>query len=71
MSIIKFTVEHNGKTYNCERELEGKKVFYQTVNVIGIGNKKDGKRYDLSNIYTAQLAAKIIAKEIIAASVNT
>lgn len=71
MSTIKFTIDYNGKTYNCESEIEGKRVFYQTVNVIGVGYKKDERRYDLSDIHTAQAVAKILAKEIILSSINS
>ncbi len=65
--IYRFTIEKDGKTYECEREVTGTRVLRQTVTVIGFGKKNDpanyGKKWHPSS--TMEHIALLIAHEII------
>lgn len=62
-----FTVEANGKIYDCERKVTGKQVLRQTIHVIGQGSKEDsasyGRKYHPP--ITMEGVARLIAYEII------
>ena len=62
MSTYKFTVERNGKVYNCYAEVEGKRVFRQTITVEGVGTKIDGADYGNSARYHPVAGMKSVAK---------
>jgi hypothetical protein len=40
-----FAVEVDGKTYQCERTLTGKKVMSQRIEVAGVGSEDDPDHY--------------------------
>lgn len=63
----KFSIEHKGKTYQCERIVAGKRVFRQTIVVIGVGSKDDSADYGPHAHPTATMEsiARLIAHEII------
>lgn len=67
MGCYKFTVQANGKTYDCEREVTGKRIFRQQIRVIGVGSKQDsasyGGRYHPPE--SMEGIARLIAHEII------
>ena len=69
MSIRRFILNYKGVDYNCEQEVEGKRVFYQSIHVIGFGHEKDSRRYGYGSQYDnptlMQAHAKIIARSII------
>lgn len=65
-----FTIEtEDGKTYECERVVEGKRKLYQTIHVKGIGSRRDSARYGRAQtdapIETMPFNARIIAVEIV------
>jgi hypothetical protein len=62
-----FTVDVNGRTYKCEREVTGKRVMRQIIHVIGVGSKDDSANYGSKHHppVTMPGIAKIIAHEII------
>lgn len=62
-----FTVEANGRTYNCERVVTGKRVLRQTIDVTGVGSKADSADYGRHAHPVASMEgiARIIAHEII------
>jgi hypothetical protein len=67
--LYAFTVEDNGQTYECEREVTGKQVFTQTIHVRGVGSKSDSASYSDSRGYHPPISmegiARLIAFEII------
>lgn len=65
--IYKFTIESEGKIYECEREVTGKGVLKQTIHVAGIGIKADSNVYGASkhSALTMTAAARRIAHGII------
>lgn len=67
MRTHKFTVESDGKTYDCERTVTGERVFGQSVHVIGVGSKDDPASYGARYHPPSTMAgiAKLIAHEII------
>jgi hypothetical protein len=62
-----FTVEMNGKTYRCVREVEGARVLHQSVSAHGIGSENDGARYGAKHhpIVSMEGIARLIATQII------
>jgi hypothetical protein len=60
-----FTVDVDGKVYNCRRDVTGVRVLRQLVYVVGIGSKADGASYDSIRASTMEGIARIIAGEII------
>jgi len=61
-----FTVEVNGRTYNCWREVTGTRKLRQTVYVEGVGNKPDAEYGKGAHpICTMEGVAKVVAREII------
>lgn len=68
MKQYPFTVEFNGKTYDCERLVTGERVLRQTVRVAGVGSKNDPASYAKNRYHplsTMESMAKIIAQEIL------
>ena len=67
MRTHKFTVESDGKSYDCERRVTGERVFRQSVHVIGVGSKDDPASYGARYHPPSSMAgiAKLIAHEII------
>lgn len=67
MRTHKFTVEYDGKTYDCERTVTGERVFRQSIHVIGVGSKDDPASYGARYHPPSSMAgiAKLIAHEII------
>ena len=67
MRTHQFTVESNGKIYDCERTFTGERVFRQSVHVIGVGSKDDPASYGARCHPPSSMAgiAKLIAHEII------
>lgn len=61
----KFTITVNEKEYPCYREVEGKRVFYQTVVVEAIGQERDRRRYDFSDVHLMEPHAKSIAAGLV------
>lgn len=63
----KFTVGADGKVYQCEREITGKKELRQTIYVIGVGSKADTASYGRRGRSpgTMESIARLIAHEII------
>lgn len=66
--LYQFTVEVNGKTYQCEREVTGQRVLRQQIRVTGVGNKNDPAAYGAKSHppETMESIVKLIAREIIA-----
>lgn len=64
---FKFTIAHEGKTYECERIVEGKRVLHQTVVVVGVGSKEDPASYGQRGHPVESMAgvACLIADEIL------
>lgn len=62
-----FEVEHNGKTYACQRVITGTITLSQRIYVIGVGSKDDSANYGRRGhpISTMAGIARIIAGEII------
>jgi hypothetical protein len=62
-----FSVQHNGKLYQCEREVTGKRSLQQTITVLGVGSKEDSASYGQRGHPTVSMEsiARIIAHEII------
>ena len=67
-----FKVDANGSTYNCEREVTGKRVLRQTIHVIGVGSKEDSADYGSKHHppETMRGIARIIAHEIIRENIS-
>lgn len=63
--IENFTVENNGKTYQCQSIIEGSVKFRQKIVVNELGSKYDNTLYDSSLTESMIPMAKIIAIEII------
>ena len=42
---FEFTIQVEGKTYDCERAVSGTREFTQKIKVIGIGLETDSARY--------------------------
>jgi len=65
-NTIPFTIEVNGKTYNCERIVFGTREFTQTIRVVGIGSEPDTARYGSKRHRPESMEsiAKHIAREI-------
>lgn len=66
--IYRFTIEKEGRVFECEREVTGTAVQHQTVRVIGQGTKVDPSSYGKKTISgaTMELVARMIAGEIVA-----
>ena len=64
---LDFTVEHEGRTYQCERTVIGTKRFNQEIYVKGVGGKNDPARYGPHDhpVSTMESIAKVIAVEVI------
>jgi hypothetical protein len=64
---FKFTVEHEGKTFDCERVVTGTRVLYQTVYVVSVGSKADSAAYGHKGRppETMESIARLIAHEIL------
>lgn len=62
-----FTLDSSGNTYNCEREVTGKRVMRQMIRVVGVGSKRDSADYGSKGHppQTMQSIARVIALEII------
>jgi hypothetical protein len=62
-----FTVDVDGTTYKCHRDVTGTRVLRQRIHVDGIGSKSDGVSYGprLHSASTMESVAKIIAAELI------
>lgn len=62
-----FTIEFNGKTYNCQREVSGKRDLYQMIYVHKFGYKQDPALYGVKGhpVETMATTARLIAFEII------
>lgn len=67
MPIVSFKVKHEGRTYECEREIEGKRRLTQRTRVIGVGAKEDSAVYGQNErpIVSMESIARVIAHEII------
>jgi hypothetical protein len=65
--IYKFTIEKDGETYECEREVTGKGALRQTVRVKSVRSRADDVVYGASkhSVSTMTHAARRIALEII------
>jgi hypothetical protein len=65
--IYKFTIEIEGRNYQCESHITGKGELRQTIDVAEIGSKKDPSLYGASkhSASTMKTAAHRIAHEII------
>jgi hypothetical protein len=63
----KFSLEYNGVKYDCERIIDGKEVFRQTIQVCGVGSQEDDVAYASQhhNVATMASTAHVIAGEII------
>lgn len=65
----KFTVEADGKTFDCERVVSGTLKFSQVIYVESVGGKPDTGAYGtgdlLSPVETMPGVARLIAREII------
>lgn len=63
-----FTVNVNGRVYQCERIVTGQRVLRQQIRVTGVGSKNDpasyGAKYHPPG--TMEAIARLIAREIIA-----
>jgi hypothetical protein len=70
--VHKFTVQLNGRSYACERHVEGVRALYQSVHVEGLGSKQDSARYGHgkfdSPLVSMEGVARLIAGEIIGAN---
>ena len=62
-----FTVDFQGKTYQCERTVEGTRVLTQDLHVKGIGDKSDTATYGQRGhrISSMEGIAKVLAVELI------
>jgi len=63
-----FTIEVDGKAYNCHRVVSGARVFRQRIYVDCIGSKPDGASYGSGGMYPAgsmERIARIIAGELV------
>jgi len=64
-----FTIEVDGKEYECKRVVEGKAVLTQTVVVEGVGSEADTAKYGGKHghrVESMENMAKQIARELIA-----
>lgn len=62
----KFTVDHGGEEYRCERVVTGTRVLTQMITVCGIGSLPDND-YSArgSPLNTMEIVARLIAFNII------
>ncbi len=62
-----FTVQREGKTYECSRTVTGSRSLRQTVRVAGFGSKPDPAEYgnDGHPIESMTMTARLIAHELI------
>ena len=62
-----FQIEHDGKTYDCRRDVSGDRIKQQTIYVSGIGSKDDVASYGggYHRIESMLGTAKLIAHEIV------
>lgn len=69
MSVIKFTVEVDGVTYQCKRETTSKRKLTQTVQVDGYGFDVDpyeyGHEQKYNPLHLMEHFGKAIARRII------
>jgi len=63
----KFTVEHDGQIFECEREVTGTVVQQQKIIVSGCGKKSDPAKYGkkLKSGAAMEIVARMVAAEII------
>ncbi|MCL2872397.1 MAG: hypothetical protein FWF41_05400 [Betaproteobacteria bacterium] len=66
-TVYTFVLEANEKTYRCERLVTGTRTLYQTIHVVGVGEKSDPLPYGQNGrpIESMKAAAIVIAGEII------
>lgn len=66
---IPFTLEFEGRTYQCERTVTGTRALYQSIRVSGVGTKDDTARYARGGgghaPETMASIARILARELI------
>ncbi len=62
-----FSVQHDGRPYECERIVTGKRVLRQTIIVKGVGSKEDSAPYGQRGhpAVTMEGIARLIAHEVI------
>jgi len=62
-----FTVEVNGKQYQCERIVEGIRTLTQSISVVGMGSENDQASYGTTGhpVVSMPGVAKLIAQNII------
>jgi hypothetical protein len=72
MSSSKFSVEVDGVSYQCMREITGKYVLHQTIYVEGFGVEDDSNQYGYNlpsqPLHLMEAIAKQIARSIINAA---
>lgn len=75
---FKFTIEVDGKSYDCERVVSGTREFTQVIHVIGVGTEWDGARYgskryrpESMESIARQIARELIIKHNVAKSGRT
>jgi hypothetical protein len=59
-----FTVDVDGRTYQCERIVSGTRALPQSIRVVGIGTREDTRSYSPREP-TMKGAAKLIAMNLI------
>lgn len=62
-----FTIEVEGKKYDCERRVLGTREFTQTIHVSGVGSEPDSARYGPKRHRPEGMEsiAKQIAREVV------
>jgi hypothetical protein len=65
--IYRFEVEVEGRTYKCERVVDGTRVLTQSIRVEGIGTESDSASYGSRGHPVASMPgiAELIAERII------
>lgn len=66
--VYNFQVNHDGKAYDCRRIVSGSRRLTQTMEVLGVGSKRDTAIYATSNgrpIESMESIARVLAGEIL------